>query len=549
MATTLTIPRLESVAAPRSEIGRRVLYWLPLALILLAQFALTVRLIPQGSASHDEALYIEAGHVLIHELFHGGGTPYYETYFSGAPVAYSPLAAMADYAGGLAAVRLLSAMFLQVAAVMLYLTGRRLFGYWPAAVSCALWAGLSLTQIVGRNAIYDALALMLLSVAGYCASRSNEARWLLLVPLALLGADTAKYVTLLFNPTVILIAAYQPRGQGVRAVLRRMTVLGGTTGALLALALFLAGSAYVKGIMFTTLARKTGASVLLGANPAPDSVILSEAWHWFGLIVVMAFAAVALASLFPRERAHAWLLLTFAVTSTLVTAEAIHLGSDESMGRHDDFAAWFGCLAAGYMLTLLVRQVPWRSTRWALAGGAAAVVGISGILYTFGPATFANHGSASNTEVQNITPIDGILAPYLNAGHFRYLLTGYYLIPYTDHVWVPWWDLDDDNYIKYPIPGRGGNWHDTARGVACTALKPGCMYLEGNAGYVAAIKAHDFAIISITRLAGLLPQDHAIEHAAATTPGYVLLTAAGGGPTWIYLPDYEHAEGKAVTSS
>ena len=538
---TLAIPRLEPVRSrPHFEVSRG--RWLPLAVIMLVQLALTVRLIPHGYASTDEGRYIDAGHALIYELFHGGGTPYFETYFSGAPVVYSPVAAMADYVGGLAAVRLMSAIFMQVAALMLYLTGKRLFGYWPAIAACAVWAGLALTQVVGRNAIYDAMALMLMSVAAYFASRSSEARWLVLVPLALLAADAAKYVTLLFNPTVILVAAYQFRDQGLRAVLRRVFVLGTTTSLLLILAMFLAGSSYLNGIMFTTLRRQAGASALLGATPTPTHQIISEAWHWFGLVAVLAFAAAALASLFPRERGQVWLLLTFAVTSTIVTLEAIHLGSDESMGRHDDFGAWFACLAVGYLLAVLVRWVPWRPGRWVLATGLAALVAAVGMLYTFGPATFANHGAGHDTEVlASVTANFGILKPYL-ASDQRYLLSGNtdYAIIYNDHDGVPWWNLTDDAYIKYPIPGRGGNWHGTTRGLTCTKLLPRCQYLVGDAGYVAAIKAHAFAVISITRTGAGVPPDGVIEHAAEDTPGYVLLTTQGNGPTWIYYPDYAH---------
>jgi hypothetical protein len=539
-ADTLILDRIDAPAVSARS-WPAWLRFVPLAVIMAVQLALTVRLIPHGYASMDEARYIDAGHSLIYELLHGGGSPYYETYFSGAPVVYSPLAAIADYVGGLAAVRLMSAVFMQVAVVMLYLTGKRLFGYWPAIAACAVWAGLSLTQVVGRNAIYDAMALMLMTVAAYCATRSEDAKWLLLVPVALLAADAAKYIVLLFNPTVVLIAAYQVRHQGIRAVLRRVFILGGSSVALLVLAVFLAGTAYLKGIMFSTLSRQQGMDALLGASPTPRKVILSEAWHWFGLVIVLAFAAVALSSLFPRERGRAWLLLTFAVTSVLVTAEAIHLGSDESMGRHDDFGAWFGSLAIGYMLALLVQRLPWRPARWVTAVAMAGVIAGIGALYTFGPATFLNHGAGNDTEVvTSIPPVAQVLKPYLSTGQ-RYLLAGEdnYELLYNDRDWVQWWNLIDDNYIKYPIPSRGGNWHDTARGLTCTRIRSGCVYLTGPAGYVAAIRAHDFAVVSITRSGKLsLPTDAPIEHAAETTPGYVLLTTAGGGPTWVYAPDY-----------
>jgi 4-amino-4-deoxy-L-arabinose transferase-like glycosyltransferase len=500
-----------------------------------------VRLVPHGYASTDEGRYIDAGHQLIYEFWHGGGSPYFETYFSGAPVFYSPLAAMADCVGGLAAVRLLSTVFSLTTSCLLFGTGKRLFGYWSGVASAALFAGLSLTQVVGRNAIYDAMALMLMAAAAYCAARTGRgasATWLLLVPVVLLAADFAKYITLLFNGTVILIAAYQARDGGFRAIIRRMLVVGFTTVCLLVLGLFLAGTAYLQGIMFTTLARKSGANIILGASPAPARVIALEAWRWFGLVVVVAFAAAAFALLFPRERKHSWFLLACAITSLLVTVEALHLHSDESSGRHDDFAAWFACLAVGYLFTTASRLIKWTVLSRCVAALAVAFILVTGFLYSFGPNAFQNHGFQGNTEILLSVPAKyGILKPYLSTGQ-RYLLTGAdsYAILYNDHVHVHWWNLADDSYIKYPVPGRGGNWHGTARGPVCLKLNPHCVYLEGIKAYQAAIAAHAFAVISVTRLQ--LYADRVIIKAVEHTRGYLLLTTSGGGPTWIYARDY-----------
>jgi hypothetical protein len=305
---------------------------------------------------------------------------------------------------------------------------------------------------------------------------------------------------------------------------------------------FLAGTSYLQGIMFTTIARKSGFNALLSAVPTSPHVIISEAWNWFGLVVVMSFAAALVAFLLPRERDKAWLLLTFGITTTLVTLEALHLRSDESSGRHDDFAAWFGCLAAGYVLVLLVRLLPWRSVRWVAGTGIACLVGFSGALYTTGAGTFQNHGVSAieSEEVESLPSADAMLRPYI-LGNRRYLLGGNYdySIIYNDHADPNWWNLWDDNYIKYPIPGRGGDWHGITRGRVCRKVLPGCMYLGGDNGFIAAIQAHAFAVISVTRFE--FSQDFAIRDAAEHTPGYVLLTNSGGGPTWIYAKDYRHS--------
>src|SRR5260370_27157667 len=79
--------------------------------------------------------------------------------------------------------------------------------------------------------------------------------------------------------------------------------------------------------------------------------------------------------------------------------------------------------------------------------------------------------------------------------------------------------------------------HGQTPGLACLRLEPDCMYLEGIAGYQAAIRAHWFALISMIGNHGTA-QDAAIRSAVGSTPGYVLLTTLGGAPTWIYPPDY-----------
>ena len=66
------------------------------------------------------------------------------------------------------------------------------------------------------------------------------------------------------------------------------------------------------------------------------------------------------------------------------------------------------------------------------------------------------------------------------------------------------------------------------------------MYLEGVAGWKAAIKAHFFALVSMLGEHDSR-QDHQIETILNDTPGYFERTGVGGAPTWIYLPAYRNA--------
>lgn len=264
---TLATQELERPVTPARAFPYARLWYVPLAVILAAQAVLSVRVMMGKQAGPDEARYIIAGHQLIYELWHGGGSPYYETYFSGAPDIYSPLAAMADHLGGLAEVRLMSLAFMLAATCILFLTTRRLFGYWAAVMATGLFASLGLAHDIGVYGSYDSLALMFMAAATYCAVRSREARWLLAVPLLLLAANASKYMTLAFDPVVISVAALQVGTDGWRHVTRRVLVLGAATSAVLVLAVYLAGTAYVKGIEYTTVDRNSHNASFAGTFP------------------------------------------------------------------------------------------------------------------------------------------------------------------------------------------------------------------------------------------------------------------------------------------
>jgi 4-amino-4-deoxy-L-arabinose transferase-like glycosyltransferase len=528
-ATTLDLGGPVTSATP---VTKERLRWLPLTVILAAQAVLSARLTHTGIASHDEALYITAGHQLIHELWHGGGSPYYETHFSGAPVLYPILAALADHVGGLAAVRLMSTVFMAGATCLSYLAGRRLFGWTAGITSAALFAGLGLTQDLGAYATYDALALMLVAFAGYCAVRSagDDARWLLAIPAALLAANAVKYATLAFDPVVIAVAATQrPWG---REALRRAGVLVCITAGLSALALLLAGTAYVKGLMFTTLTRHPGSDSIIGAVQVSPHLIATETVRWLGAVLALAAIAIVIC-LLAGDRRRLATLATLTLAGLLVTAEALRLHSDESMRKHDDIGAWFACLAAGYAVSRIGRWARGRYGRIPAAILVALAVVVLGIHYSL--IARSSYEATQHSAYEAAFPA---LRPYIDRGG-RYLVGGEVedQLPYTDGISIPWWDFSNDVYLKYPVPGRGGDAHGQTPGRSCLVLRPGCMYLEYSAAFSAAIHAHWFALVTLIG-SHHIPQDSVIERAVAHTHGYVLLTELGGAPTWIYARDY-----------
>ena len=117
----------------------RVLTDVPVAAVLItAGFHVNPTAPRWRIANGDEASTSTRGHQLIHELWHGGGSPYYETYFSVRPSHLPGASRDADHIGGLVLVRLMSLAFMLTATGLLYATTRRLFGYWPAVVAIGL---------------------------------------------------------------------------------------------------------------------------------------------------------------------------------------------------------------------------------------------------------------------------------------------------------------------------------------------------------------------------------------------------------------------------
>ena len=95
----------------------------PLLMVLAVQAALSVRLVWADTAFQDEATYLWAGHLEWAHWLHGTPIPPFPTYFSGAPVIYPPLGALADSVGGLAGARVLSLVFMLGATALLWARG------------------------------------------------------------------------------------------------------------------------------------------------------------------------------------------------------------------------------------------------------------------------------------------------------------------------------------------------------------------------------------------------------------------------------------------
>jgi 4-amino-4-deoxy-L-arabinose transferase-like glycosyltransferase len=288
----------------------------PLLAVLAVQAALSARLARADTAFQDEALYLWAGHLEWAHLSHGTPLPQFPAYFSGAPVIYPPVAALADSLGGLTGARLLSLVFMLGATVALWATTSRLFGRRAAFFAAALFAVFGPTLHLGAFATFDAMATFLVALAAWLVVRAGErpdaTGWMLAAGVALALADATSYPAILFDPVVILLALFAafPTPGGRAAAARAGTLLA-VVAVLATGALLIGGSRYLHGIETTTLARAPGSD--------PALAIIGHFWSWTGVIVIAAAIGVVIAWAGQPNRARTWLLTVVAAALVLVT--------------------------------------------------------------------------------------------------------------------------------------------------------------------------------------------------------------------------------------
>ena len=340
----------------------------PLLAVLGVQAALSASMVRARTAFGDEALYLSAGHLEWSHWLHGTRIPAYQNWFSGAPVSYPPIGAIADSIGGLTAARLLSLVFmLGVTAFVWGTTIRLLRDKRAAFFAAALFAVLAPTLHLGSFATYDAPALLLLAAATWCAAGvrcgRHGVRRLVAAGILLALANATKYATALFDPVVLcaVITISWPDA-GRRAALRAAALLAGTTAAVLAVLLALGGTGYLTGIRVTTTGRPHGAETA--------ALVFTDAWAWTAVVVVPAAIAVIVAMV-RRQWPLALLLAVLALSALLAPADQARIQVATSLNKHVDFGAWFAAIAAGYLLGSLSRK------RLVLAGSLAALAPVA----------------------------------------------------------------------------------------------------------------------------------------------------------------------------
>ena len=498
-------------AAPARSVGTAPL----LIAVLTVQAALSLRLVWSNTAFLDEATYLYAGHVELMHWLHGTPLPAYATYFSGAPVIYPPLAALAASAGGLAAARLLSLAFMLGATALLWGTTTRLFGQRAAFFATSLFAVLGPTQFLGAFATYDAMALFLLSASVWCVVRAgdrDDSTLLLVAGAALLAlANATKYATGLFDPAVIALGGLAiAERRGVKAAMARAGYLTASTLGLISVLLAIGGSWYLTGVLSTTVARAAGGN--------PPAVILADSAKWVGLVCMISGLGVALAVLSRQHRAQALILLVLVVSGVAAPLNQARIHTLTSLSKHVDFGAWFAAAAGGYAIAQLAR-VP-RQTWLRLA--AAALAGLAAV------APAAIIGSAQADAFFQVWPdsaeVTADLAAITRAHPGNYLAEDYDVPAYYLEDTVPWQRWSNTWYFAYQPPG-------SARA------------LTGLAAYAAAVRQHFFTLI-ILDFGDTAHTDGVITSVISRSRGYQVIAelpywdkfGSGRFTVWAYAP-------------
>jgi hypothetical protein len=371
----LTEPTPTDVARrPTSRPDHRVSGWRfprswPLLPVLIAQAALSLRLVRADTAFQGEALYLWAGHLEWAHWLHGTVIPPFAPYFAGAPVIYPALGALADSVGGLAAARALSLVLMLAATTLVWSTTRRRYGRRSAFFASGLFAMLGPTLHLGAFATYDAMALFLVALATWCvlgAAESGTAQARMIVAGAALAlANATSYSTVLFDAIVIVVAflAAFP-APGARVAVSRVIVLLTTVVALLTAGVLAGGRDYLTGFDGTVLSPET--------HTASPLAVLAATWYWAGLLVVLAAGGVIICCMRREGRAAAWLLGVLALGAIVGPAEQGWLHTEALLNEHVGLGAWFAAIAAGYAVDRFIAAAP-AGRQQALTSGACVV--------------------------------------------------------------------------------------------------------------------------------------------------------------------------------
>jgi hypothetical protein len=495
----------------RAERGTRVRIpagW-PLVVVLAVQAVLSLLLVRADTAFEDEAAYLWAGHLEWAHVLHGIPLPQFPSYFSGAPVIYPPIGALADSVGGLTGARILSLAFMLGATVALWATTDRLFGQRAAFFAAALFAVSGPTLHLGSFATYDAMSVFLVTLAAWLVVRAGERRdatvWMIAAGVALALADATAYTYAVFDLVVLLLALVMafPKPGGRYAAMRPLIILA-VGGVIVLAALLLGGSRYYQGIAHTTIFRTAG-------SDSPFTV-LTQSWSWTGVIVITAICGAAYSWVSRPGRAQTWLLTLLAGAALLIPVQQASLGTTASLNKHVDLGIWFAAIAAGYAVDRLIAAAP--------AGNMRAVTcGACVIALCFPVVLGASQSRVFSTSWPNSTAFTAIFGPLVDHSTGRLLVEDPSLAEYYLPAGSQWMRWSSTRNIVLPTGAPTGGPSDKAGVVGA-----------GNAGtFGLYIQQHYFSLVALN-FADTTSLDHVIAADLRRNHHYTVIQVVPYGP-------------------
>ena len=487
--------------------------------ILTVQAGLSLRLVWSNTAYMDEALYLRFGHLEIAHWLHGSPVP--PSSFSGAPVIYPPLGALADSLGGLAGARLLSLAFMLGATGLLYATAFRIFGRSAAIVAAAVFAALGTVQFLGALATFDAMSVCLTAFAAWLVIRAEgrlSELFLVAAALVMAIADATKFASVLWDPVIIALAVVTTtRGGWMRSAARGMR-LALYLAVALALAVFrFGGASYIGAITSSTLDRSAD-------NSVSPSHVLGSAFDFIGIIFLLAALGTAI-SFTRRPWRDRFICVILTVAVVLAPVHQAQIPTLTSLQKHVVFGAWFAAIPAGYALTQLIKLLQSTTRITATTTTAMILSELACVITGFIPIIGIYQSTALFKYWPNQSRTIRVVAAVVREDPGPCLLAENDIFSY----YLP-------SEIRYPETTCGGSygfWNPVQK-----------QYETSDAAFVAAIRGHYFTVIEAD-------QDengsfYAPVVAAASAAGYSLVASlpdsTGSDPIkiWRYEPGRAH---------
>jgi hypothetical protein len=230
--------------------------------------------------------------------------------------------------------------------------------------------------------------------------------------------------------------------------------------------------------------------------------VLTAAWSWTGLIVILAICGVIISLAARPDRPRTLLLAVLAAAAVLGPLEQAQLHTLASLNKHVGLGAWFGAIAAGYAVDRFVVAAPAGRSR-ALTCGACVVA------LVFPVALGARQSWAFSTDWPNATSFIAILRPLADHG--------------SGHLLV-----EDASVARYYLPAgsQWQRWSSTRNIVLSSGLSTGGpastagVTGDGNAGVFAEFITRGYFSYVALNFADTTALDHRLAAQLHRDPRY-----------------------------